>query len=53
MLMVVCHGGFEGCVLHSIILATVTDMPTYKPENDAPFEELLAATFTFRWSLIL
>lgn len=50
MFMALCHGGFEGCVLHSITVATITDMPAYKPEKDAPFEELSAATFAFRWS---
>lgn len=51
--MVACHGGSEGWVLHSITVATITDVSTYKPENDAPFEELLAATFALHWSSVL
>lgn len=42
------RGGFAGCVLQSITVAKVTDVPTYKSDNDAPLEESPAATFAFK-----
>lgn len=35
-------------LLHSITVAKVTDVHTYKSDNDTPLEEPSVATFTFK-----
>lgn len=52
-MLLLCPWGSEGCVLCSIILAKITDMTTYKLENDAPLKETIRSNFHLQIKWVL